>query len=174
MLPILYLDVDGVLNPDGKRQDGRAWDDLKKHRIVIPYSDVQGGKYNVWLSPSMGAALAALPVELRYLTSWGKWAPVAIGPHIGLPSGMPVVGDYLRTFDDPKPPWKADAVKAQVAVERRPFIWIDDEDITPDFSAWASACGVPALPLLIDGWTGITPDHIVQVKAFLELVNSAS
>ncbi|MEV8544557.1 hypothetical protein [Streptomyces sp. NPDC051572] len=95
--PILFIDVDGVLNPFAAGPDSEAhgfrrhylrpnvWLDQhpRMHRDDVP--DLE-----VWLHPDHGEELADLPYELVWATTWFSEANTYVGPRIGL-DDLPVV-----------------------------------------------------------------------------------
>ncbi|WP_370944311.1 hypothetical protein AB5J62_35200 [Amycolatopsis sp. cg5] len=92
MRPLLFLDVDGPLNPfqakPSKRPDGYL-----TYRIWTSVPTPMPGRrkpLRVWLKPSHGEELLALPYELVWATTWTHEANQKIGPELGLPV-LPVV-----------------------------------------------------------------------------------
>ncbi|MEV8336500.1 hypothetical protein [Streptomyces niveus] len=131
-LPLLFIDVDGVLNPfdapPGPIPDGfvrhylrpTTWTDQHPHLLRDDVPDL-----SVWLHPDHGEELSDLPFELIWATTWEHEANTYISPRIGLPD-LPVVtfsiaggigpeGTYFKTVD---------IVKAAAG---RPFVWLDDQ-----------------------------------------------
>lgn len=152
MRPVVYLDVDGAvsaLSPTHGFGDGLPFELFGDELI---------------LSERLGARLGALDADLRWLTTWGADANL-IGAAMDL-TDLPVAG--LPPMDATAGgPWKFDVVRGQVTLERRPFVWIDDEAIPPDASDWAHSIGVPCLLIEPDPDRGLTPADIDAVEAFI-------
>jgi hypothetical protein len=127
MKPLLLLDVDGPLNP-WQANPNRRPKDYTTHRLRPEgWKNLRKRPLRVWLKPSHGADLLALPFELVWCTTWTHEANQMIGPVLGLPE-LPVV-----TFD---PEWKlltrddGTYFKTHDVVSwagGRPFAWVDDE-----------------------------------------------
>ena len=125
MKPILFLDVDGPLNP-WQAKSHRRPDGYETHRMrPSGWQEPWRKPLRVWLNPQHGPQLLALPYTLVWGTTWGEEANEWIAPHIGLPT-LPVVdwpelhakrgdGTYFKTWD----------LVAYAA--GRPFAWVDDE-----------------------------------------------
>jgi hypothetical protein len=101
--PYLFLDVDGVLNVFERDlgSDAEMFDDFALHDVDF---DVVAGYHRslaVWLSPSMGARLARLAVDIHWVTTWEGRANSAIAPRCGLPRDLPVLthGDDGEEWD---------------------------------------------------------------------------
>ncbi|PZG32451.1 hypothetical protein C1I98_29365 [Spongiactinospora gelatinilytica] len=119
--PLLLVDVDGVLNPTGRRSG-----DFRTYDCVI-----DGTLYKVRLSRAHGDWLLALARDtgsaLVWATTWEDAANDWIGPRLGLPalpvipmppSAVPARG---RDFGEMcKTPHVADYAAG------RPFVWFDD------------------------------------------------
>ena len=87
--PHLFLDVDGVLNvlETDLGCDPGMFDDFCVHDVDF---DVVAGYHRslaVWLSPTMAARIASLPVDIHWVTTWEHHANSAIAPLCGLPAG---------------------------------------------------------------------------------------
>ncbi|WP_079176259.1 hypothetical protein [Actinacidiphila rubida] len=145
MEPVLFVDVDGPLNPYAakpqRRPDGYV-------TIRVPW-EAGAGVYasrmlRVWLNPAHGAGLLALGYELCWATTWMDQANRWIGPVLGLPE-LPFV-DFGNDLFAERPDgvhWKTERVVAYAA--GRPFAWIDDELGPPDHAFVAAAHPAPAL-----------------------------
>lgn len=118
--PILFLDVDGPLNPYAAHSALRP-DGYVLHKIE-PFEGT--GEFDVWLNPAHGPMLLDLAekarAELVWATTWGHQANEHIGHRIGLPE-LPVV-EFGRISAKT---WKWRAV-AKYA-EDRPLAWLDDD-----------------------------------------------
>lgn len=167
--PLLYLDVDGPLNPYAAKPHRRP-EGYATHRLLTPRwvaaerrrLDASGlprkpvKPLRVWLNPDHGPALAGLPCDLVWATTWEEEANDFIAPLLGLPS-LPVV-----TWPEPRPRpdggvfWKTPEVLAWA--RGRPFAWIDDE-ITDADRAWVKARHpAPALLRRIDPRIGLASE----------------
>lgn len=128
MLPLLLIDVDGVLNPYAMPRARRAERGFTEHFIADP--DEPRRVYTVLLNPDDGARLAALAdrFELVWCTTWMGHANTEIGPRIGLPRLRVLPID--RTASAWRLFWKTPQVARQSA--GRPFVWLDDDIGSPD------------------------------------------
>ncbi|MCY9783737.1 hypothetical protein KIK06_07510 [Nocardiopsis sp. EMB25] len=122
--PLLFVDVDGPLNPYARSRRSAYRDGYRKWRA---------NGFEVLLKHGHGAALTALPYELVWATTWGHEANVHIAPRIGLPKlpvcEFPVTGNHAPGLH----------AKTPGIVEYaggRPFAWVDDE-ITRADRDWA-------------------------------------
>jgi len=118
-------------------------------------------------------AAPALPldVELRWATSWAHSADRCVGRHLGFPP-LPVACTPNGAFSSCEGP----ALRAQVEAERRPFVWVDDRAITPEWTAWAgSAAADGAANLLVrpDSASGLTPDDVERIARWLAQTTGA-
>lgn len=153
----LYLDVDGVLNPYVAPGEVPAtWPDFRE--------DFLGRRLVVW-SPAMLTAIGQLPVELVWVTTWESAAEQDFGPELGSRRSRRVLSlaaTGLGIFG-PKPAVIAEDLQANPA----PFVWVDDEVITPAAIDQLAAFGQPMLTISPNRRIGIEPNHIRQVEAFL-------
>lgn len=126
--PLLYLDVDGPLNPYAAKPSRRP-DGYETHRMRPSgiWQDPRVAPLRVWLNPSHGSSLLALPYDLVWATAWEHEANEWIAHHVGLPE-LPVI-----EFPDKAPHdaqghpihWKLPTLIKHAA--GRPFAWVDDE-----------------------------------------------
>lgn len=141
--PILFIDVDGPLNPYDRSNNSA-------HRAGYMRQKIDG--FRVFLNPSHGPALSALPFELVWGTTWEQSANRKIGPRIGLPE-LPVCG-----LPDLGMPPKGLYFKTPLIVEYangRPFAWIDDEITDADRGWVAERHDGPALLHWVDPAVGL-------------------
>jgi len=149
--PLLFLDVDGPLNPYAAkpekrpagyttvrvpRDDGTPEEDLSRSFRRRPL--------RVWLNPTHGQALLRLEYELCWATTWMADANRWIAPVLGLPE-LPFVdfGDILFQERPDGVHWKT-APLVDYA-NGRPFVWVDDEQSDLDqayVSTHHHACGL--------------------------------
>ncbi len=106
--PLLFLDVDGPLNPYAAKPERRP-EGCTTIRVAVPL----GRPLRVWLNPSHGPALLALGFELCWATTWTAEANRWIGPVLGLPE-LPYV-DFDRGLPAERRTgihWKTEAIVA--------------------------------------------------------------
>ncbi|WP_427923200.1 hypothetical protein [Streptomyces sp. cg40] len=124
--PLLFLDVDGPLNPYAAQKERRPEGYTTIRAAVRP-----GRPLRVWLNPAHGPALLALGYDLCWATTWMAAANRWIAPVVGLPD-LPYVdfGDALFAERPDGVHWKTESIVAYA--EGRPFAWVDDEQSTLD------------------------------------------
>ncbi len=115
--PILFLDVDGPLNPYAAKPTQRP-EGYETHRFFEGTHDWGKRGLRVWLNPEHGKQLLALPFDLVWGTTWQDMANEHVGPVLGLPE-LPVVHFGLSETK------KIPALVRYAA--GRPFAWVDDE-----------------------------------------------
>jgi hypothetical protein len=163
-VPLLLLDVDGVLNPYAMEQRvAGAFEDFEAH-------EARG--FQLRLSRAMGRGLLALSAELCWATTWADTVDRDVAPYCGLPAGLRVVA---------RPPvepaalvtnWKLVQVRQLVEAAKRPFVWVDDDAFDwpgpggEDPRAWSARCPLPHLLLSPDPTTGLTPGQLEEIGAF--------
>ncbi|MGW6413855.1 hypothetical protein [Streptomyces sp. NPDC055055] len=137
--PLLFLDVDGPLNPYAAKPERRP---AGYTTIRVPHGDGVGGllplslrrgPLRVWLNPDHGRELLRLGYELCWATTWMAAANRWIAPVVGLPE-LPFVDFGEALFQE-----RADGVHWKTAslveyAEGRPFAWVDDEQSERDAS----------------------------------------
>ncbi|RKE22852.1 HAD domain-containing protein [Streptomyces sp. TLI_171] len=151
--PLLYLDVDGVLNPVFPHPD----DGFDPHTLL---------GYSVLLSPRHGEWLRELAAhyELVWATTWEEQANAHIAPLLGLPE-LPVVvfSGYVPQPGDPRVPlmelfsahkWAPILRHAQ----GRPFAWVDD--CIPPRLVRRSVLRADRVLLRIDPAHGLRREHV--------------
>jgi len=146
--PILFIDVDGPLNPYDGSNRGAYKRGYRKWKL---------NGFNVLLNATHGPALAALPYELVWGTTWEADANVYIAPRIGLPH-LPVCAFPDGDDDAPRAVYfKTSDIIAYA--NGRPFAWIDDEVTDTDREWVAQRHNAPALLHWVDPAIGLeAPD----------------
>ena len=133
--PILFLDVDGPLNPYAAKPSRRP-EGYETHRFFAGTRDWGKRGLRVWLNPAHGPQLLALPFDLVWGTTWEDQANEYIGPVIGLPE-LPVV--HFGFSESTKIP-------ALVRyADGRPFAWVDDDIAASDHTYAGTHAGGPFL-----------------------------
>ncbi|MEU5438939.1 hypothetical protein AB0G73_37190 [Streptomyces sp. NPDC020719] len=136
--PLLFLDVDGPLNPYAAKPEKRP-DGYTTLRVPRDSGNpmehgglsVRRRPLRVWLNPDHGRALLRLDYELCWATTWMDDANRWIAPVLGLPE-LPFVdfGDALFQERPDGIHWKTGPLVEYA--DGRPFAWVDDEQSNLD------------------------------------------
>jgi hypothetical protein len=159
MRPLLFLDIDGPLNPFAAKAGAKP-PGFVEHKFRLEGWS-RRHPLRMWLNPGHGAALleAADHAEVVWATTWGHQANTLVGPAIGL-SVLPVV-DCANADSG----WKFDAVARYAG--QRPLVWLDDDfDMYPTArdAFLAGRAGVGTELVRVDPHTGITDTHLAAVR----------
>lgn len=163
-MPLLLLDVDGVLNP--ALDDSGGLPGFARHRVEA--SD--GRQPMVWLNPQHGLWLNMLAdrFELAWATGWEYDAPRILGSLLGLPpfqviefTQRPVIGVPLRKLPD-----------VQDLVGEEPVAWVDD-DLDEEVHHWAQHRRAPTLLVQPDRHVGLTSGHVDELLVFADRTSPA-
>ncbi|MFG2124648.1 hypothetical protein [Streptomyces sp. NPDC048710] len=155
--PLLFLDVDGPLNPYAARPERRP-----EGYTTIRASLHPGRPLRVWLNPSHGPALLSLGYDLCWATTWMAEANRWIAPVVGLPE-LPYV-DFGADLFAERPGgehWKTAAIVAYAA--GRPFVWVDDEQSPADTAYTAAHHPGPALLHHVDPRLGLREEDFTAL-----------
>ena len=146
-LPLLLLDVDGVLNPFAAAACPPGY---TEHEFFP-------GEEPVRLCPAHGPWLQELATRFQivWATAWGADANRLLAPLLQIPD-LPVIHFPAAPFH---PRDKLPAVIRYAG--QHPLIWIDDA-LPPEASAWAAKRRIPALLIGIDPAEGLTRPVIEQ------------
>ncbi|MCU1491877.1 MAG: hypothetical protein JWM85_3282 [Acidimicrobiaceae bacterium] len=164
-LPILVLDVDGVINPYA--MDGPvpgAFSDFASH---------ESRGFLLRCSRQMGARLASLPAELVWATTWAESVDVDVAPWCSLPPGLRVAARPPRREPDASSNWKSVQVRDFVVAEGRPFAWVDDDALDvpgPDGLSpreWAADQSLDSLLIAPSPDRGLTPGELDRLEEWL-------
>jgi hypothetical protein len=158
------LELDGGNGVDG-------FEDFDVHEVEFVFESGGPRLFQVRLSPTMGARIARLAVDIHWATTWGHRADSAIAPLCGLPRGLPVLSPRNEA-EEWDLDWKFLAVRRSVQRDPRPFVWIDDdidffvdEGVTP--REWAASLATPSLLIAPDADTGVVPRELDAVEEFV-------
>jgi hypothetical protein len=176
--PLLLIDVDGPLNPYAAKPHRRP-DGYETHRLLTPRWEAaerarlsawgmphkRPRPLRVWLNPGHGPALASLPFDLVWATTWEEEAGTYLAPLLGLP-GLPWIA--WRT---PHPAsdtedlfWKTPEIVAWA--NGRPFAWLDDH-ITDTDRTWVTEHHpAPALLHHVNPRLGLLPHDFTALRAW--------
>jgi hypothetical protein len=175
--PLLYLDVDGPLNPYAakpeRRPDGYATHRMKPEGWLARHGDTPAHRVRplrVWLNAGHGDRLRALGelYDLVWATTWGAEANTFIAPVLGLPE-LAVVEwpTESPTTHDTGPDgtfWKTRHLVAHA--EGRPFAWVDDELDAADHAFVTARHNGPALLHRVDARLGLREADFDALDAF--------
>ncbi|MFG2822083.1 hypothetical protein ACGFX4_21975 [Kitasatospora sp. NPDC048365] len=172
--PLLLLDVDGPLRPFS----GRALFRPRGYRShQVPRASWMRGDPSepeqMWLNPSHGPALLALPYDLVWCTAWRSEANTGIGPFIGLPELPAIEWESMFHGDPDGLHWKTRQLSAWAG--GRPLVWVDDE-AEPHDAAWLAAHHpAPARVLIVDHRHGLRPADFATLTTWAaELAGGAA
>lgn len=158
--PLLFLDVDGPLNPWAAQPYGRP-----EGYTTIVVALQPGRALPVWLNPGHGEALLALDYDLCWATTWMDAANRWIAPVVGLPP-LPYVdfGAGLFALRPDGVHWKTEAIVAYAA--GRPFAWVDDEQSPADEEYVGRAHPGAALLHHVDPRVGLREEDFTALAGF--------
>ena len=140
-LPLLLLDVDGVLNPHAAPCCPPGY---TEHELFPGEEAVRvGAAHGRWLTE------LATRFQLAWATAWGAEANRLLAPLLEIPE-LPVIGFPPVPFH---PRDKLPAVARYAG--GRPLAWVDDQ-LPAETRAWAAARRAPALLIEVDPADGLT------------------
>ncbi|WP_330172474.1 hypothetical protein OG875_02045 [Streptomyces sp. NBC_01498] len=169
--PLLFLDVDGPLNPCAaqpeRRPEGcttirvpRAGGTPEEDELLLRRRPLR-----IWLNPAHGRELLGLGYELCWATTWMADANRWIAPVLGLPP-LPFVdfGDALFQERPDGVHWKT-AVLVDHA-DGRPFAWVDDEQSDSDQAYVTAHHRAPCLLRHVNPRVGLREDDFRALGRF--------
>ncbi|RMI33516.1 HAD domain-containing protein [Nocardia stercoris] len=168
--PILFVDVDGPLNPYAAKPHRRP-DGYRTHHLTPPnWIAHLGGPsrqvkpLRVWLNPSHGSALLELAAyfDLVWATTWEHDANSHIAPLLGLPE-LPVV-EFTGSARSPGPEGTFFKTVDLIAYAAgRPFAWVDDDIRDTDRRYLDRNYPAATLPQWVDPAIGLTDINIAAL-----------
>ncbi|MGY0055007.1 hypothetical protein ACWY4P_00155 [Streptomyces sp. LZ34] len=171
--PLLYLDVDGPLNPYAakpeRRPEGYSTHRMKPEGWIAQHPGKPRAyvkPLRVWLNADHGRRLRELGerYDMVWATTWGAEANTFISPVLGLPE-LPVV--EWPSLPDAGPDgtfWKTRHLLAHA--DGRPFAWVDDDLGETDQAFVASHHHAPALLRPIDPRCGLRNNDFAALEDF--------
>ncbi|MEU6057190.1 hypothetical protein [Streptomyces sp. NPDC047097] len=170
--PLLFLDVDGPLNPYAAQPERRpeGYTTIRVPRVTD--SALESGRpwssrkpLRLWLNPAHGPALLRLGFDLCWATTWMDEANRWIAPVIGLPA-LPFVdfGEVLHRERPDGVHWKTDPLLAYA--DGRPFAWVDDEQSAADETHVAAHHPAPALLHHVNPRLGLRDPDFTALATF--------
>lgn len=158
--PLLFLDVDGPLNPYAAQPERRP-----EGYTTIRVALTPGRPLRVWLHPDHGRQLLGLGYELCWATTWMDSANRWIAPVIGLPE-LPYV-DFTGALFADRPDgvhWKTERIVAYA--DGRPFAWVDDEQGPADDTYVTAHHAGPALLHHVSPRLGLRETDFTTLEEF--------
>ncbi|WP_326558034.1 HAD domain-containing protein [Micromonospora sp. NBC_01796] len=145
--PLLFLDIDGVLNPF----DGPCPAGFSEH-------DLFPGEESIRINPGHGAWITELTAtfDVTWATSWNDDANRLLVPLLGI-SPLPVL-------TMPPVPFHPNAKVPLIAAlaQDRPTAWIDDAH-THEARTWRDNRSAPTILVAADPAVGLTRAHVDQI-----------
>ncbi|MFF3849095.1 hypothetical protein [Streptomyces sp. NPDC002328] len=177
--PLLFLDVDGPLNPYAAQPERRpaGYTTIRVPRDSGTPDEERGlsrrrRPLRVWLNPEHGPALLRLDYELCWATTWMSEANRWIAPVLGLPE-LPFVdfGDALLRDRPDGVHWKTPALLEHA--DGRPFAWVDDEQSDLDEAYVTAHHRTHGLLHHVDPRIGLREDDFRTLVGFARVTGSS-
>lgn len=157
MSAYLFIDVDGVLNPDTK------W----ATRLDSTFIQRHIGQYHVWVSRYQSEWLLSLldqGVTIVWATTWvnDEVMLATLADHLNLPSDLPRI--YGIDYEDIRNCGKRAGVEKwleenEVDPHKSPCVWVDDL-LGDDDRAWAWRRSI--FPVTVDDRIGLADRRIIR------------
>ncbi|MFF8670453.1 hypothetical protein [Streptomyces sp. NPDC015242] len=176
--PLLFLDVDGPLNPYAARPERRphGYTTLRVPRNNADEDDrslsSRRRPLRVWLNPEHGRILFQLGFDLCWATTWMDDANRWIAPVLGLPA-LPFVdfGDALLKERPDGVHWKTGPLVDYAA--GRPFAWVDDEQSELDETYVIAHHQGPGLLHHVNPRVGLREDDFRALADYARSLNAS-
>ena len=167
---MLYLDIDGVLNPDNEAPN--TWGDWRRKKLTFNKGGGLLETIKIDWSPALVAALwETTGGNITWHTSWNlTYKSTTYANHLGttvfgwppLPdTGSPVEGAAGKVGEW----WKLTLLKQ--SPPDGPFVWIDDDfAFEPDAIDWVENAG--GLAIITNPELGLIPVHLDQIQRYYD------
>lgn len=167
MTAVVFLDIDGVLNPYQSKNP-------LKWSQVYRKTQISGDGLSVrpWTSSDHGPRFLALPATTVWATTW-TWYPDSLEMYAlasGFPAGMPRIdwSDADRWDMEHGNCGKREGLKRYLALnEVSRFVWVDDF-LGPVDYGWAGDLEIPTLLIKPNPATGVRPEDFEAMQKFLD------
>ena len=117
-IPVILLDVDGVINAGMNSHLEGEWEDMKTVHVLGGAGNME---FAITYSPTVIKQINEWKAQILWLTTWGQMAADRLAPALGL-NQFQVAPFYKSEVPE----------KLSQEMLNRPLLWIDDE-FHPDF-----------------------------------------
>ena len=169
MKPVLFCDVDGVINISKTVNDSIIETPFKHLDGLPKFFNYKTFRHR----PQVADFIKNVEADFVWLTAWQKFAPISLDRMFGRESQgyLPWKHNLWRAFLDRKHFQKSVALNAwALANPGKPFIWIDDV-ATIFAEKYTFADREDVLIIKTETETGLTDEHINSVNRFISLTS---
>lgn len=164
MKPVLFCDVDGVVNVPKGSHDNLIETPFKKLEGLPKLFNYKTFRHR----PEVEKFIKTIETDFVWLTAWQKFAPVSLDKLFQRETNgyLPWEHNFIKWFTDRKHFNKSVALNSWVEMNpKKPFVWIDDYAVQfankYDFSKREDV-----LIIRPETHVGLTDEHIMKIKHF--------